>query len=153
MKEKKIVAQFFEMISKGTDLYIFGLKETMYALSSGVVECLLLWNELPYVRVSLSLKSDPLIKEVRYLKENESIDNELYEIEDEKPLLDWILENYKDFGSRIELVSNNSSEGNQFVLGFGGIGAILRYPIQMPEEFEVNNQDEKDNSDECSYEW
>jgi peptide chain release factor subunit 1 len=154
MKEKKIVSNFFEMISKGTDLYIFGLKETMYAIVSGVVDVLLLWNELPYIRLEVVSKKEPEKKEIRYYKdinEFESQKNE-WEIVEELPLLDWILEHYKDFGSRIELITSNSPEGNQFVLGFGGIGATLRYPIQMPEDYELVG-DVEEGSDEYSFEF
>jgi len=155
MKEKKIIGGFFEMISKGTDLYIFGLRETMYALMNGVVEQLLLWNDLPFLRLEIQSKREADKKEVRYLKDMRSFENKdnEWEVLDDMPLLDWILEHYKDFGSKIELISSNSPEGNQFVNGFGGIGATLRYPIQMPEDYDVKESDVGSNSEEISYEW
>jgi len=45
--------------------------------------------------------------------------------------IDWIAENYKNFGCRLVFVSDRSGEGTQFVDGFGGIGGILRYKIGM----------------------
>jgi len=152
LKEKMIVARFFEMISKGTDLYIFGLKETMYALTSGVVESLIVWSELPDVRKELVNKSDREKVEAKFCKSGDDVefDESEWEVKDEMPLLDWLLEHYKDFGSKIELVSDQSTEGNQFVAGFGGIGAILRYPIQMPDDYVV---EEVNEDDEISYKW
>jgi peptide chain release factor subunit 1 len=155
MKEKKIISNFFEMISKGTDLYIFGLKETMYALMNGVVDNLILWNELPYLRLELVSKKESDKKEIRYLKDMESFENpeNEWEVVEEVSLLDWVLEHYEDFGSKIELISSNSPEGNQFVLGFGGIGATLRYPIQMPEDYVVNDKDDNNSEESIEYEW
>ncbi|KAI5170242.1 peptide chain release factor subunit 1 [Pancytospora epiphaga] len=53
----------------------------------------------------------------------------------EQPFIDWIAENYKDYGCRLVFVSNLTSEGTQFVNGFGGIGGILRYKMNM-EDFD-----------------
>jgi len=48
------------------------------------------------------------------------------------PLLDWILEHYKEFGVILQLVSDQSSIGSQFVKGFGGIGGFLRFQVDLP---------------------
>lgn len=37
-------------------------------------------------------------------------------------LLEWLANNYKDFGAALEIVTDRSQEGAQFVRGFGGIG-------------------------------
>lgn len=53
--------------------------------------------------------------------------------------IDWIAENYKNYGCNLVFVSDKSGEGTQFVEGFGGIGGILRYKIdieQFDEELE-----------------
>ena len=54
--------------------------------------------------------------------------NEL-EIKEKEFFLDWIINNRRSFGISIFLLTNCTSEGNQFVKGFGGIGGILRYEI------------------------
>jgi len=46
-------------------------------------------------------------------------------------LADWLLLHYGDFGLKIELISDTSSEGFQFVKGFGGIGGFLRYKLDI----------------------
>ena len=38
------------------------------------------------------------------------------------PLLEWFANNYKTFGATLEIVTDKSQEGSQFVKGFGGIG-------------------------------
>jgi len=156
-KEKKIVNRLFDQISKNTDLYCYGLKETMYSFTSGCADTLIIWDKLPYYRVEAVSRSDPEIKEIFYIKEeNESIENDPnnpnWEVIEQVSLLDWILEHYRDYGSNIELVGDQSSEGNQFVLGFGGLAAILRYSIQIPE-VNIEDKNEDDVTDEeSSYE-
>ncbi len=45
--------------------------------------------------------------------------------------VDWIACNYKNYGCNLIFVSNSTSEGTQFVDGFGGIGGILRYELNL----------------------
>lgn len=47
------------------------------------------------------------------------------------PFIDWIAENYKDYGCRLIFVSDKSGEGTQFVEGFSGLGGILRYKVNI----------------------
>lgn len=56
--------------------------------------------------------------------------------------VDWIAENFKDFGCRLEIVSPNTPESQQLIKGFGGVGGILRYPVEFFQEEEEEGQDE-----------
>lgn len=38
------------------------------------------------------------------------------------PLLEWFANHYKEFGATLEIITDRSQEGAQFVRGFGGIG-------------------------------
>lgn len=38
------------------------------------------------------------------------------------PLLEWLANNYKNFGATLEIITDRSQEGSQYVKGFGGIG-------------------------------
>jgi peptide subunit release factor 1 (eRF1) len=49
------------------------------------------------------------------------------------PMLEWLAENYKKFGCVMEFVSDRSEEGSQFCKGFGGIGGLLRYKVDVTE--------------------
>lgn len=64
------------------------------------------------------------------------------EVIEQMSFLEWLAERYKDFGANLEFVSDRSSEGNQFVKGFGGIGAILRYKVNFEQLAEVDDEDE-----------
>lgn len=41
--------------------------------------------------------------------------------------------NYKRYGIAIEFITDKSSDGYQFVKGFGGIGGFLRYKMEMDD--------------------
>ena len=66
---------------------------------------------------------------------------ENYEKEyEEDDFVDWIAENYRDFGCDLYFVSDASGEGTQFVEGFGGIGGVLRYRMDMNEFDDDENE-------------
>jgi len=65
------------------------------------------------------------------------------EVIDQMPLLEWLAEKYRDFGATLEFVTDRSSEGNQFVKGFGGIGAILRYKLNFEQLAEVDDDEDE----------
>ena len=50
---------------------------------------------------------------------------------DRKTLLEWLAENFKNFGAKLNFVTDKSTEGSQFAKGFGGIGALLRYQVDF----------------------
>lgn len=59
--------------------------------------------------------------------------NELHEGE---LFVDWIAENYGEFGCQLEMVSPNTTESQQLLKGFGGIGGILRYSVEFQQSEE-----------------
>lgn len=68
----------------------------------------------------------------------------LADARDGEPFVDWIAENYKSFGCSLVFVSDKSSEGTQFIEGFGGIGGVLRYRVDM-EGYEDDYSSVDDN--------
>jgi len=63
------------------------------------------------------------------------------ELVENQPLLEWLANNYKSFGATLEIITDKSQEGSQFVRGFGGIGGILRYKV----DFQSMQLDDLDN--------
>jgi peptide chain release factor subunit 1 len=49
---------------------------------------------------------------------------------DRTAFVEWIAENYARFGCALEFVTDKSAQGSQFCKGFGGIGGVLRYPVE-----------------------
>lgn len=56
---------------------------------------------------------------------------EMEQASEPQSLLEWLAEKYQEFGAALEFVTNRSTEGSQFVRGFGGIGGILRYKVDF----------------------
>ena len=67
---------------------------------------------------------------------------------DPQPLLEWFAEKYRDFGANLEFVTNRSQEGAQFVKGFGGIGGLLRYKVDLESLQTVDDEEDEFYSDD-----
>ncbi|KAF7638370.1 eRF1_1 domain-containing protein [Meloidogyne graminicola] len=130
IKEKKLIGSFFDEISRDTNKAIYGVQETLSALEMGAVETLICWENLAINRPSTEKVVDTL---------SDSTDQEItqnntsYEPDTNVSLLEWLADNYKRFGATLEIVSDKSQEGAQFVRGFGGLGGILRYQVEIPQ--------------------
>lgn len=48
-------------------------------------------------------------------------------LEEDEPLIEELADLAKERGIKVEIISQNTAEGVQFLQGFGGIGAFLRY--------------------------
>lgn len=69
---------------------------------------------------------------------------EVYEIILKELFVDWLAEHYRKFGCSLQFVTDRSSEGAQFVKGFGGIGGLLRYTIDFTN---IENEDAASGDD------
>lgn len=70
------------------------------------------------------------------------------EVQEKKSLLEWFAEEYRKFGCTLEFVTNKSQEGSQFCRGFGGIGGILRYQVDMRNFDEASDDEAVYNSED-----
>jgi peptide chain release factor subunit 1 len=171
VEEQKILQSFFDQIVID-GAYCYSSTLSINSLEQGLIEKLIVWDELPDIRYELVSMNDPTIKKIIFRSPAqdynekttttvESISFPGYEIISSMPLLDWIFEHYKEFGSKIELVSNSSSIGNQFIKGFGGIGGFLRFKLVNNEE-ELNpngssedlfGDDDEEDDEESEYDY
>lgn len=158
VQEKKLLDKYYEEIAQDTGKYCYGIDDTLKALDLGAAEVLIIHENLETIRYALK---DPEGSEViRFSKppregEKENKDYLIdkksgaeMEITDEQPLIEWLAENYKNFGATLEFVSDRSSEGAQFVRGFGGVGALLRYKVNFEHLMDEDDEDEYYDSDE-----
>jgi peptide chain release factor subunit 1 len=54
------------------------------------------------------------------------------ELVESQALLEWLANNYKTFGATLEIITDKSQEGSQFVRGFGGIGGeFIFLPLHL----------------------
>lgn len=138
IQEKKLISKYFDEIAKDTGQYCFGIDDTLKALESGAVEVLIVWENLDITRYVLKYPSGE--KKILYLKPDQTKDKMHFtnketgtelEIEDQTQLLEWFANNYKTFGTTLQIVTDKSQEGSQFCKGFGGIGGLLRYRLDL----------------------
>ena len=175
MKEKKLLQRYMDEISQDTGKYCFMIKDTLQALDLGAVEDLIIWDNLEINRLVLRNTSTGEERVIHLTKEQESQDSffhdpvtgvELETIEKE-PFVEWMANNYKNFGCNLEFVTDRSGEGTQFVKGFGGVGGILRWKVDFTElqgfedaagldkdaEDDKNDNDDDDDSDSDEYDF
>ena len=149
IQEKKLIGRYFEEISTDTGKVCYGVDDTFKALELGAAEILIVYENLEVTRWTLRTHSGAIVNihTMKGQEENQDlfIDKETgqeMEVVDQGSLLEWLAENYRDFGTTLEFVSDKSSEGNQFVKGFGGIGAILRYKVNFEQLADYSDEDE-----------
>ncbi|WFC97406.1 translation termination factor eRF1 [Malassezia yamatoensis] len=141
VQEKRLIQKYFDEISMETGKYCFGIEDTFRALEMGAVETLIVWENLEHMRyvVRDSEGNEQVLLLSKEQEEDRSrfIDSatgsEMDPVEEPQPLLEWIAENYKQFGTNLEFVTDRSQEGMQFCKGFGGIGGILRYKVAFED--------------------
>jgi peptide chain release factor subunit 1 len=156
VNEKKILCRFFEKIDKNTKDYAFGVVDTMQALSMGAVEILLIFENLDRYRVTLRDKTNEEKLTIVYLTEEQLSDPKYYTDAETKAelepienilLTEWLAENYATFGISVQFITDKSAEGFQFIKGFGGIGGLLRYEVELDAivDFAENEDDLEDD--------
>lgn len=149
IQEKKLIGKYFEEISQDSGRVCYGIEDTLKALELGAAETLIVYENLDVTR--WVLKSSDGLETILHLTKAQEVDRELFmdkhtgqemEVLDQSSFLEWLAEKYKDFGATLEFVSDRSSEGNQFVKGFGGIGAMLRYKVNFEQLADFEDEDE-----------
>jgi len=115
VQEKKIVSEFFGRISNSSSecgCISMGPQETIAALEAGVVDTILIDEN----------------SELMYLTSNGM--NVL--------LTEYLADHYNELGCQVHYITSNTGEGVQFIRGFNGLGALLKYDWQYyPPEKEL----------------
>jgi len=118
----------------------------------GAVSTLIVWENLELKRIGIKNKALDR-DDIHYLTPEQAKNEKLYRDQDTGEQLDvtinelfveWIVENYKTFGTKLEFITDRSQEGNQFCKGFGGVGGIMRYQVEFevfdePEDFDADS--------------
>jgi len=151
IQEKKLIGRYFDEISQDTGKYCFGVDDTLKALEMGAVETLICWENLDIQRVTLKnhatgeekilfLNSEQEKDKTHFMDQETGVELEL---EENMPLLEWMANNYKKFGAALEIITDRSQEGSQYVRGFGGIGGMLRYLVDF-QSLQCDDLDEEE---------
>ncbi|KAK9907768.1 hypothetical protein WJX75_009649 [Coccomyxa subellipsoidea] len=157
VQEKRLISKFFDEISQDTGKFVFGVADTLQCLDMGAVETLIVWENLEVNRITLRNTVTSEESTVNLSKEQEANESHYkdketgaeLEVIEKMPLLEWLANSYKKFGCQLEFVTNKSQEGSQFCRGFGGIGGLLRYSVDLTQFEAYEEEDGPEwNSDE-----
>jgi len=132
VRQKKVISKFFEEIALESGRVSYGVKDTLAALDLGAIHTLIMWENVMLVRYVIADKETGN-KSVVVVEPDHQFDQSV-EILESSLFIDYIAENYESLGFKLELVQDCTPEGNQFCKGFGGLGALLRYRVEFPEE-------------------
>ncbi|KAL3763573.1 hypothetical protein ACHAWU_003239 [Discostella pseudostelligera] len=166
MKEKKLLQKYMDEISQDTGKYCFMVEDTLKALDLGAVEDLIVWENLEINRYILrpSSSSGDEGKRIVYLTPEQEKNDTFFrdadtgaelEVLEKEAMVEWLANNYKNYGCKLEFVTDRSGEGTQFVKGFGGIGGILRWKVdfvQLGDYEDAVARDGKDGGDDSDSE-
>ncbi|KAI9884748.1 MAG: Polypeptide release factor (eRF1) in translation termination [Watsoniomyces obsoletus] len=151
IQEKKLIGTYFDEISQDTGKVCYGIEDTLKALELGACETLIVFENLDITRWTLKPSAGGEVV-IHTTKAQEAQSRDMFmdketaqemEVITQQPFLEWLADKYRDFGATLEFVSDRSSEGNQFVKGFGGIGAILRYKVNFEQLAEMDEEDDE----------
>jgi len=123
VQEKKLIYKFFDEIAKDSFKYVFGLFETLQALEMGAMDIIIVWDSLEITRYDF-INKDTGENEVKHFTEKQfkdssqlqnSSNGQEFEMQANISLLEWLADSYKNFGCVLEIVTNKSEVGSQFV--------------------------------------
>merc|ERR1719336_2111344 len=155
VQEKKLITMFLDEVAQDSGKFCFGIKDTMQALDMGAVETLIVWEELTLRRITIRNNHTNTENHI-FVTPEQAKNEKLYrdpetgvelDVVDHKPFVEWIVESYKNFGTKLEFITDRSQEGNQFCKGFGGVGGLMRYRVEF-ENFDEPDFDQKDSDDD-----
>merc|ERR1711870_97772 len=151
IQEKRLITTFLDEVAQDTGKYCFGIKDTMIALEMGAVSTLIVWENLELKRIVIRSPQNDT-EDVHFLTPEQAKNEKLYrdqetgeqrDVTKNELFVEWIVENYKTFGAKLEFITDRSQEGNQFCKGFGGVGGIMRYQVEF-EDYDEPDEDFND---------
>jgi len=125
----------------------------------GSVEELIVWENLPVNRYVLK-NSVSQVESVVIMNEKQEKTPESFKdkptgadlnVQEKIPLVEWLANNFKTFGTQLNFVTNKSQEGSQFCKGFGGIGGVLRYQVDFDNVAEESDDNDDDDDNESPF--
>lgn len=141
-KEKKLMKAFLKEITKSQGgLSVYGEDQIRRALQIGAIDTLLLSENLRKYRIKLKCPSCNYYEE-RTISEDDFNNfsppicskcnsSSAMEIVEKIDLIDELSDLAEKIGSKVEIISLGSEEGDSLYSAFNGIAGILRYPIDL----------------------
>lgn len=141
VQEKKLLQKYMDEISQDTGKYCFMVEDTLRALEMSSVDILIVWENLQVNRLTVrngNTQEEDILHLTPEQEKNDAFFHDKttgvqLEVIERQTLVEWLAENYKNFGATLEFITDRSQEGSQFCKGFGGIGGILRWKVDFAE--------------------
>ncbi|MHA1125502.1 MAG: peptide chain release factor aRF-1 [Candidatus Heimdallarchaeota archaeon] len=143
LEEKKLVQIFLEELGKDTGTVAYGQKEVLRAIELGAVKTLLISEEMDVIQVKVvcpscdyskteRVKAKDMVEfEEEILKKNcPGCGNSRLTIDETEDFVEKLGSKAAEIGADIEIISTDTEEGTILFKSFGGLVAILRYPIR-----------------------
>lgn len=130
-QERKVIERFMQEIVRKA-LAIYGYEETKKALTMNQVATLILNDELEIHEVTYKCNTcgETFTKvEIGKERQTKHTDGGTLVIVDQKDGIEELIALADKNGAETVFVSSESSYGKEFLMGFRGVGAILRYRI------------------------
>jgi peptide chain release factor subunit 1 len=138
LEEKKLVKKFMSQVYSDEGLAVYGIHDVLKMLKSGIVDTLIVTDEIPYVHLEIKCNKCGNTEE-KYVDRVNLITTKQEEVSKscskcgsqdreitEQDIVDLLEELSASIGSKMEVISSKTEEGAQ--LGsLGNIGAILRF--------------------------
>lgn len=142
VKEKQLMRAFLrEVHNQAAGLASYGEDFVRFALQAGAVKTLLVSEGLRKYRATVACSNGDIPETQRTVKADD-VDKKLDEkcpkcqarllIKDKKDIIDELSELAEGTGAEVELVSQDSEDGETLMRAFGGIAGILRYRVEPP---------------------
>lgn len=136
-RERQLMQEFLDHIVRDTGLAVYGYKEILKALQMGVVKVLLVSEKVNLLFMRLACPRCGHVVEEVAKEDAPSIDKKcpkcgsIMAVEEEKQLIDKLLELAEQTGAEVEIVSSRTEEGEALRRSFGGVAAILRFRMEL----------------------
>ena len=140
VEEKKIMQKFLREIGQDTGLATYGEDDVRKHLNNGIVDTILLSEDLDLIRENVKCGSCNYTMQetmkIHQVPEFEQKTNgsscpkcnvPTLAVTDKQELIDELAEAAEVAGTKVEILSGDTEEGQMLKKSFGGVAAILRY--------------------------
>jgi peptide chain release factor subunit 1 len=138
LDEKKLIKKFMSQVYSDQGLAVYGIHDVLKMLKSGIVDTLIITDEIPYMHLEIKCNKCGNtqekfverinlinVKQEEYSKSCPKCGSDDKEIT-EKDIVDLLEELSANSGTKMEVISSKTEEGAQLV-SLGNIGALLRF--------------------------
>ena len=141
-QEKNAMKRFLKEVTKSEDsLAVYGEKQVRKALEMGIVDTLLLSEDIRKYRVKMKCASCNFQKEITIdedkIEEFQAPNcakcdtSNSMEIVEKIDFIDELSDLAEQTGCKVKLISRDSEEGDSLYSAFSGIAGILRYSVEL----------------------